>query len=190
MAGAKQPTKRFIARSSYSHDVYIPEALGVLTRDVNEARRQTRLVGEREFDGTSSPGPTTARTAPTRWTEARRVMGIGAGITQRSSTNELGMGTTRVTRHVPGYSGFIAEAPHNMDALSASDGVAVRPDEKKTMLLASVDQYSRDVVPGYTGWRPQEPVNFRQFPSAIAPTRRNTPTASSITSFRGILTGT
>ena len=76
------------------------------------------------------------------------------------------MGTTRVTRHVPGYSGFIAEAPHNMDALSASDGVAVRPDEKKTMLLASVDQYSRDVVPGYTGWRPQEPVNFRQFPSA------------------------
>ena len=101
-------------------------------------------------------------------------MGIGAGITQRSSTNELGLGTTRVTRHVPGYSGFIAEAPHNIDALSASDGVVARTDEKKRMLLASVDQYYRGVVPGYTGWRPQEPVNYRQFPGAIEPSRRDT----------------
>lgn len=177
VAGAKQPTKRFIARSSYSHDVCDPrEAAGVtLARQSMKPVAKPGSSASARFDGTSSQVTHYGTYGSNPLDRgATGTMGIGAGITQRSSTNELGMGTTRVTRHVPGYSGFIAEAPHNMDALSASDGVAVRPDEKKTMLLASVDQYSRDVVPGYTGWRPQEPVNFRQFPSAIAPTRRNT----------------
>ena len=178
VAGAKQVTKRFIARSSYSHDVCDPrEAAGVThARPSMKPPAKPGSSASARFDGTSSQVTHYGKygSNPLARGAGGNNMGIGAGITQRSSTNELGLGTTRVTRHVPGYSGFIAEAPHNIDALSASDGVVARTDEKKRMLLASVDQYSRGVVPGYTGWRPQEPVNYRQFPGAIEPSRRDT----------------
>ena len=178
VAGAKQVTKRLIARSSYSHDVCDPrEAAGVThARPSMKPPAKPGSSASARFDGTSSQVTHygTYGSNPLARGAGGNNMGIGAGITQRSSTNELGLGTTRVTRHVPGYSGFIAEAPHNIDALSASDGVVARTDEKKRMLLASVDQYSRGVVPGYTGWRPQEPVNYRQFPGAIEPSRRDT----------------
>ena len=83
------------------------------------------------------------------------------GITQRASTGEFNLGTTRATRHVPGYSGFINKTGFNRTACAASGGTLSRPSDKDAMLLSALDQYSRDSIPQYGGFRPQVPLNIQ-----------------------------
>ena len=67
---------------------------------------------------------------------------------------ELQAGTTLATKHIPGYSGFISKhAPGGKGA----EGTA----SSKNVLLAALDQYSRDRLPGYAGNRSQEPRNIK-----------------------------
>jgi hypothetical protein len=61
---------------------------------------------------------------------------LETGITQRASTGEFNIGTTRATRHIPGYSGFIASQQSNPTAAAASAGQLSRPSDKDTMLLS------------------------------------------------------
>mmetsp|Transcript_10246 Transcript_10246/g.25089 ORF Transcript_10246/g.25089 Transcript_10246/m.25089 type:complete len:439 (-) Transcript_10246:230-1546(-) len=83
------------------------------------------------------------------------------GITQCASTGEFNLGTTRATRHVPGYSGFINKAHYNSTAVAAAGGELSRPAEKDSMLLSALDQFSRGSVPQYGGFRPQVPLNIQ-----------------------------
>lgn len=92
------------------------------------------------------------------------------GITQQASTNEFNLGTTRATRHVPGYSGFINKTGFNRVAVAASAGTVSHPSIKDSMLLSALDQYSRDSVPQYGGFRPQVPLNIQPVQGPIAST--------------------
>ena len=83
------------------------------------------------------------------------------GITQQASSGEFNLGTTRATRHVPGYSGFINKVGFNKTAVAAAGGTLSRPSEKDSMLLSALDQYSRDTIPQYGGFRPQVPLNIQ-----------------------------
>ncbi|CAG9467888.1 unnamed protein product [Pedinophyceae sp. YPF-701] len=73
--------------------------------------------------------------------------------TLRSSTRALNAGTSRGSRHIPGYAGHISQ--------NGVSGVDPRPDGKAGVLLHQLDQYSRDWLPGYGGHRPQAPGNLR-----------------------------
>jgi hypothetical protein len=83
------------------------------------------------------------------------------GITQRASTHEFNLGTTRATRHMPGYSGFINSTGHNLAAAAAAGGALSRPSEKDSMLLSALDQFGRGSIPQYGGFRPKVPLNIQ-----------------------------
>lgn len=83
------------------------------------------------------------------------------GITQMASSSEFNVGTTKATRHIPGYSGFINKTAFNSTAVAAASGALSRPSEKDSMLLSALDQYSRDSIPQYGGFRPQVPLNIQ-----------------------------
>lgn len=69
------------------------------------------------------------------------------------TTVELDTGTVRASDHIPGYSGFVpASGTGPMDA---------RPNYKDNMLLLDLNQYSRQILPGYCGAKPREAVNVR-----------------------------
>ena len=94
------------------------------------------------------------------------------GLTQRSTTAELNLGTSRVTRHLPGYAGFVPASAGNPTALDHSDGVTAKPSPKDAMLMKALDQYHRGATPGQTLWRPQHPRNVVFPPNP--PTERTT----------------
>lgn len=83
------------------------------------------------------------------------------GITQQASTGEFNLGTTRASRHIPGYGGFINKTRFNQTAVEASSGTYSRPSEKDCMLLSALDQCSRGNIPQYGGFRPQVPLNIQ-----------------------------
>ena len=60
-----------------------------------------RLAYERDFGA----DPLAARAPPPN------AAGIGAGLSQRATTSDLNLGTTRATRHVPGYAGLSRRRP-------------------------------------------------------------------------------
>ena len=73
-----------------------------------------------------------------------------ADFTARGSTAELSFGTTRGTRHIPGYAGHVAAHPSN------PAGDAPRTYAKEDMCKGpALDQYLRGHLPGYGGFRPQ-----------------------------------
>ena len=160
-------SKPFIARSTYSHELCEPRVRGGVVRPAQPSRPATRMdaagaaparlddVSRYERDFGADP---LARAPPPN------AAGIGAGLSQRATTSDLNLGTTRATRHVPGYAGFVAAAPHNHAALDHSDGVLTRPSLKDAMLLRALDQYGRGLTPGQTLWRPQHPKNVRPAP--------------------------
>ena len=67
---------------------------------------------------------------------------------------ELQAGTTLATKHIPGYSGFISK--HASEAKGSEETAS-----SKNILLAAIDQYSRDRLPGYAGYRAKEPRNIK-----------------------------
>lgn len=83
---------------------------------------------------------------------AKRAATHGPEMKLKASTRGLNVGTTRGTMHIPGYTG-------HLPADAKSRGTDVRPDNKAEMLMYSLDQYSRDWVPGYKGHRAQAPKN-------------------------------
>merc|ERR1711924_545754 len=75
----------------------------------------------------------------------------------RGSTGELFHGTSKSTRHLPGYSGFIPSSAENSAA--AGQGVASgKRAGTKGIRLMTLMQYPHN-LPGYCGYRPQSVVN-------------------------------
>jgi hypothetical protein len=58
---------------------------------------------------------------------ASHIAATEVDMTPEATTAELAAGTTRVTRHVPGYTGFQAATGHNAAAAAQSRGERVRP---------------------------------------------------------------
>lgn len=84
-----------------------------------------------------------------------RTAPLASLMTKTSTTRELADGTIRNTCHLPGYSGFAPAAKTNALAVSHAFAADPRPDHKAAALLQSLDQYSRQRDPGYTGYKPQ-----------------------------------
>jgi hypothetical protein len=63
------------------------------------------------------------------------------------------VGTHAKSNHIPGYSGFIPIAQHNELAVTKGSLEKDRGDAKKDMLLCAMDQYPRNRLPGYQGYR-------------------------------------
>lgn len=75
----------------------------------------------------------------------------------------------------PGYTGFIPECDHN--ALACYEASAVqqpRQDGKAASMLLTLDQYSRQRVPLYTGHRPTALSNLTVEEPAHGPTLQTT----------------
>lgn len=76
---------------------------------------------------------------------------------------------------LPGYTGFIPESDHN--ALACYEASAVqqpRQDGKAASMLFTLDQYSRQRVPLYTGHRPTALSNLAVEEPAHGPTLQTT----------------
>ncbi|WZN61722.1 flagellar associated protein [Chloropicon roscoffensis] len=82
-------------------------------------------------------------------------------MSKASSFREFQLGTTKGTSKIPGYSGFIPSTDNNTKAMSQAMGSETRPNAKNEMLLFSLDQYSRDSIPHYRGFRPQDGGNIK-----------------------------
>lgn len=80
---------------------------------------------------------------------------------QPENAREFEMGTTKGTSKIPGYSGFIPSTENNMKAVDQATGLECRPSAKNEMLLFSLDQYSRESIPQYKGFRPQDGRNIK-----------------------------
>lgn len=173
--------KQFIAQSSYQHDIAAPrEAAGVVARRapiVPAGRAPAGSTGDpaARLDDTSRYDRDYGKAGSNPRTRAPPVNGhgIGAGLSQRATTADLAGGLVRSTKHLPGYSGFVADSGYNAQALDHSDGVLTKVDLKNAALLRALDQYHRERVPGETRWRPQHPKNVltkSQAPPASATT--------------------
>ena len=185
------PSKPFVARSSYHHEVCAPRVrAGVVPRarpvpssappPSSAAAPRARLDDVTRYDrdfGVEGSNP--LKRAPS----SANARGIGAGLTQRSTTAELNLGTSRVTRHLPGYAGFVPATAGNPTALDHSDGVTAKPSPKDAMLMKALDQYHRGATPGQTLWRPQHPRNVVFPPNP--PTERTTTGEANARPFAG-----
>ena len=68
----------------------------------------------------------------------------------------LRAGTTAVTRHIPGYAGYIPHASTNPVAVEqATAPDPQRQQRKQGVLLSTLDQYARGRMPYYSGFRPK-----------------------------------
>lgn len=72
-----------------------------------------------------------------------------------TTTVDMDVGTTRDSYHVPGYGGFIPQAPNNPVAVQQGDGQKSRNRGEDLRL------YHRDNLPGYTGHKPDSCINYR-----------------------------
>lgn len=78
-----------------------------------------------------------------------------------ATTKELNIGSHQATGHIPGYSGFLPRFEYNPKAIEkAHIGDTTRGDQKAKMLLVSMDQYSRHLMPKYGGFRAQDVTNM------------------------------
>ena len=82
-------------------------------------------------------------------------------MAKASSFREFQLGTTKGTSKIPGYSGFIPATDNNRKAVHQAMGSETRPNAKNEMLLFSLDQFSRDSIPHYRGFRPQDGGNIK-----------------------------
>ena len=100
--------------------------------------------------------------------------GSAADMTATATTRTLNLGTTRGgVKHIPGYAGFMERSGHNPRAVEHSGGEVLREDAKtNAQFYSALDQYSRGMVPGYVGYRTQDPKNFQlpQAPTSLTTT--------------------
>ena len=82
-----------------------------------------------------------------------------------------------------GYTGFIPECDHNAQACHEASAVdQPRQDGEASTMLFTMDQYSRQRVPLYTGHRPTALSNLTAAQPAHAPTLQTTQVSSQLTS--------
>lgn len=82
---------------------------------------------------------------------------------------------------VPGYTGFIPESDHNALACYEASGVQQpRHDGKAATMLFTLDQYSRQRVPLYTGHRPTALSNLSVQEPAHGPSLQTTQVTKSV----------
>lgn len=77
-----------------------------------------------------------------------------------STTSDLNPGTSRVTNQVPGYAGFLPLTSHNAQAVAQSSG----PEEIESLHptpRVALRLFHSDNIPGYTGHKPVDCVNYR-----------------------------
>lgn len=72
-----------------------------------------------------------------------------------STTTDLTPGTSQNTHQIPGYAGFLPHTTHNPHAVAQADGAHLRSPRGDLRL------YHSDNLPGYTGHKPVECVNYR-----------------------------
>jgi len=82
-------------------------------------------------------------------------------VSQKASTAEFFAGTTKSSAQIPGYGGFLPSAQNNELAVTAALGADTRKSTKDAMTLFDLDQYSRETLPHYGGFRARAPRNIR-----------------------------
>ena len=89
---------------------------------------------------------------------------LPAGASKQShKNNELTIGTSQVTQHIPGYNGFIPHVDVNPKAVEQSVGASVR----NTIIKQNIVENQSVRLPGYQGHKPASVVNDR---GALRPT--------------------
>jgi hypothetical protein len=77
-----------------------------------------------------------------------------------STTTDLNPGTSRVTNQIPGYAGFLPLTSHSAEAVAQATGPeeveALHPTPRVALRL-----FHTDNIPGYTGHKPVDCVNYR-----------------------------
>ncbi|KAL3660231.1 hypothetical protein V7S43_014762 [Phytophthora oleae] len=77
-----------------------------------------------------------------------------------STTTDLNRGTSRVTNQIPGFAGFLPSTSHSAEAVAQANGPeeieALHPTPQTALRL-----FHSDNIPGYTGHKPVDCVNYR-----------------------------
>ena len=73
------------------------------------------------------------------------------------SLDQLSIGTTQVTKHIPGYNGFLPKSDFNSHAQTQAGLVAGR----ETILKQNIVENFKVKVPGYAGHLPMSSINDR-----------------------------
>ena len=71
--------------------------------------------------------------------------------------DDLTVGTSKVTSHIPGYNGFIPTIDINENAVSQSKG----QDARNTIVKQNIVENYNVRVPGYSGHKPMSVINDR-----------------------------
>jgi hypothetical protein len=77
--------------------------------------------------------------------------------TMDNKEDELTVGTTKVTKHIPGYNGFIPSVDINENAVKQSKGTNVR----HTIIKQNIVENYNVRIPGYAGTMPMSVTNDR-----------------------------
>lgn len=81
----------------------------------------------------------------------------GDSTKQGNKNNQLTVGTTKVTTHIPGYNGFLPSADMNDNALSQ----AALAKNRETIIKQNIVENQCIKIPGYKGHKPMSVINDR-----------------------------
>ncbi len=74
-----------------------------------------------------------------------------------NDTNELTMGTTKTTKHIPGYNGYLPKTDLNPNALAQGQCEKTR----ETFIKQNIVENYQVRIPGYSGHKPMSVLNDR-----------------------------
>ncbi len=85
-----------------------------------------------------------------------------------NENNELTVGTTKTTTHIPGYNGFIPKTDFNPLAVKQASELAAR----ETIIKQNVIENYQVKLPGYSGHKPMNGCNEKGIirPNCLATT--------------------
>lgn len=86
----------------------------------------------------------------------RNILPIDATKTS-NKVNDLSVGSTKVTNHIPGYNGFIPQVDINSTVINQSKGESTR----NTIIKQNIVENYCVKLPGYQGHKPMSVVNDR-----------------------------
>ncbi len=72
-------------------------------------------------------------------------------------TNSASVGTTKTTKHIPGYSGFLPKTDLNPQAVAQGQGAKLR----ETIIKQNIVENYNVKIPGYSGHKPMSALNDR-----------------------------
>ena len=76
---------------------------------------------------------------------------------QDNKVNDLSVGSTKVTKHIPGYNGFIPQIDVNPTVIEQSKGEQTR----QTIIKQNIVENYCVKLPGYQGHAPMSVINDR-----------------------------